>query len=74
MRDLYANIKTKADLDSFITNGLLTEDEEKILRLSYAGKSRLEISFNMNMSVGAIDRRIRQIKKKYNNIFPDVDI
>ena len=74
MRDFSAHIKTKADLEAFIENGLLTEDEAKVLRLCYAGKSRIQISILQNVSVPTIDRTIKKIKKKYNNMFPDVDI
>lgn len=74
MRDLGAHIKSKSDLESFIENGLLTEDEAKVLRLCYAGKSRVQISIILNVSVPTIDRIIKRIKRKYNNIFPDVDI
>lgn len=74
MRDIFSHIKSKSDLEAFIINGLLTEDEEKVLRLHYAGKSRLECSLMLNVSVPTIDRIIRRIKKKYNNMFPDVDI
>ena len=74
MRDLGAHIKNKSDLEAFIENGLLTEDETKVLRMCYAGKSRVQISIALNVSVPTIDRTIKRIKKKYNNIFPDVDI
>jgi len=74
MRDLFPKIKNRLDLEEFIINGLLTENEADVLRLYYSGKSRIEESLLLNVSVPTIDRTFRRIKKKYNNIFPDVDI
>lgn len=74
MRELFSHIKSKLDLETFIVDGLLTENEAQVLRLYFSGKSRIEQSLILNVSVATIDRIFKRIKKKYNNIFPDVDI
>jgi len=67
---------TKVILETFISEGLLTSDEEKIMRTRCAGWSRVRQSMDLGMSLSSIDRLIKSCKikydraQKYNPILP----
>ena len=48
----------------FIERCPFTDEEIEILNLRRKGKSRIQISMALNMSDGAVDRRIASIKRK----------
>lgn len=48
----------------FLERCPFTDEEIEILNLRRKGKSRIQISMALNMSDGAVDRRIASIKKK----------
>ena len=57
---------TKTLLEDFITEGLLTEDEENIMRTRIAGWSIVKQSMEFGMSTATISRIIKKAKKKYD--------
>ncbi len=66
---------TKTMLEKFIDEGLLTKDEEQILRTRIAGWSILKQSEEMGLSTATISRIITNITKKYQSvqqIYPDM--
>ena len=54
-------------LREFKEIAFLTEDEEKILKASLAGWSRVQQSLKLGMSLSAIDRKIKSINTKYDD-------
>lgn len=56
---------TKTLLEKFVEEGLLTEDEEKILRTRIAGWSIAKQSMELNMSTATVSRIIKDLKQKY---------
>ena len=65
---------TKTLLEDFITEGLLTEDEENIMRTRIAGWSIVKQSMEFGMSTATISRIIKKVKKKYDYLhkqFPE---
>lgn len=48
----------------FLERCPFTDEEIEILKLRRKGKSRIQISMALNMSDGAVDRRIASIKRK----------
>lgn len=66
---------TKAMLEKFIEEGLLTEDEEQILRTRIAGWSIVKQSIEFGMSTSSVSRIVRNIRRKYLALqpkFPDI--
>lgn len=66
---------TKSMLEKFIEEGLLTEDEERVLRTRIAGWSIVKQSMEFGMSTASVSRMIRGIKRKYIALqpqFPDI--
>lgn len=57
----------KVVLEAFISEAILTEDEEKIIRTRLAGWSRTKQSIEFGMSISTIDKIISTLKKKYDN-------
>lgn len=53
-----------AEYMRFLERCPFTDEEIEILNLRRKGKSRIQISMALNMSDGAVDRRIASIKKK----------
>ena len=65
---------TKTLLEDFILEGLLTEDEENIMRTRIAGWSIVKQSMEFGMSTATISRIIKKVKKKYDYLhkqFPE---
>lgn len=58
----------KIILEEFIRIGGLTETEEMIIRTRVAGWSRTEQAMKLGMSVTTVDRTIKRLKKKYDNV------
>lgn len=58
----------KLILETFISEALLTKEEEMIIRTRIAGWSRTRQAEELGMSVGTIDRYIKRIKIKYDNV------
>jgi DNA-binding NarL/FixJ family response regulator len=48
----------------FLERCPFTDEEVEILNLRRKGKSRIQISMILNMSDGAVDRRIKSINEK----------
>lgn len=65
---------TKTLLEDFIIEGLLTEDEENIMRTRITGWSIVKQSMEFGMSTATISRIIKKAKKKYDYLhkqFPE---
>lgn len=58
----------KIILERFIELALLTKEEEMIIRTRVAGWTRVEQSMKFNMSTQKIDRIIRKLKDKYDEV------
>ena len=67
MKDILWN---KIMLNEFIELALLTETEEKILRTRIAGWSRVKQSMEYNLSLQTVDRIIKTINQKYDQVQP----
>ena len=59
---------TKTLLEDFISEALLTEDEEQILRTRVSGWSIVKQSMEFNMSTATVSRIIKHINNKYDNL------
>ena len=59
---------TKTMLEKFIDEGLLTKDEEQVLRTRIAGWSIVKQSEEMGLSTATISRIITNITKKYKSV------
>lgn len=55
-------------VERFVELALLNHDEEMILRTRVAGWSRVEQSMKLGMSVTTVDRIIKRLKRKYDDI------
>lgn len=61
-------------LEDFIKEGLLTEDEEFIMRTRLAGWSQVKQSMERNISTATVSNIVRRLKDKYSKLseqFPD---
>lgn len=58
----------KIILETFISEGCLTKDEEIIVRTRVAGWSRVKQSHELGMSLSSVDRLIKSCKLKYDNV------
>lgn len=61
-------------LEDFIEEGLLSDDEAKIMRMRTKNKSILEQAEALKTSPETINRMVVELKKKYDNLhdkFPD---
>ena len=64
----------KTLLEDFISEGLLTEDEEFIMRTRLSGWSQVKQSMERNISTATVSNIVRRLKDKYNKLseqFPD---
>ncbi len=61
-------------LNEFLKIGLLTEDEENVLKERIKGKSRQSIAFKYHWSVDNVDRIIRSYRNKYDSCQPLSDL
>ena len=58
----------KIILEEFIKDALLTKEEEMIMRTRVAGWTRQKQSMELNMSLSSIDRIIKRLKIKYDQV------
>lgn len=58
----------KVIVEEFVKESLLTEQEEKVLRTRIAGWSRTKQSMELNISMSTLDRIIKRLKMKYDNV------
>ena len=61
-------------LEDFIKEGLLTEDEEFIMRTRLAGWSQVKQAIERSISTATVSNIVRRLKDKYNELsgqFPD---
>ena len=59
---------TKKIIDTFIKEGMLTEEEKEILLLRVKGYTIAKTSELMNISDSKVNRIIRRLKIKYDNL------
>lgn len=59
---------TRKLVDTFIKEGMLTEEEKKVLLLRVKGYTISETSELMNISDSKVNRIIRRLKIKYDNL------
>ena len=60
----------KIILEEFIQLAELTEQEEWVMRTRVAGWSRTKQARELHISVETLDRIIRLLKRKYDNVQP----
>lgn len=58
----------KIILEEFITQALLTKEEEEIIRTRCAGWTRIQQAEKLGMSVATVDRHIANLKRKYDEV------
>lgn len=58
----------KVVLETFITEAMLSPEEEHIMRTRVAGWSRQKQAFELGISVPTIDRIIARLKVKYDTV------
>ena len=59
---------TRKLVDTFIKEGMLTEEEKEVLLLRVKGYTIAETSESMNISDSKVNRIIRRLKIKYDNL------
>lgn len=59
---------SKVIVETFISEAMLTKDEEMILRTRVAGWTRVQQSMQLGMSLSTVDRIINRLKKKYDQV------
>ena len=59
---------TKKIIETFIKGGMLTEEEKEVLLLRVKGYTIAETSELMNISDSKVNRIIRRLKIKYDNL------
>lgn len=59
---------TKKIIETFIKEGMLTEEEKEVLLLRVKGYTIAETSELMNISDSKVNRIIRRLKIKYDNL------
>lgn len=58
----------KIILETFISEALLTKEEEAIMRTRVAGWSRTKQAMELGMSLSTVDRHIANLKQKYDSV------
>lgn len=61
-------IWTKLIVETFVKEGLLSKDEEMILRTRAAGWTRTQQAMEFGMSLSTVDRIISRLKVKYDEV------
>ena len=61
-------ILTKAMIEGFIVNGCLNSEDEQIVKLRMLRWSREKIAEEMHISVSTLDKRIKRLKKVYDEV------
>lgn len=59
---------SKMIVERFCEDAILTKEEEMILRTRVAGWTRTEQSMKLGMSMSTIDRIIKRLKTKYDQV------
>lgn len=59
---------TKAIVEEFIREAMLTKDEEVIMRTRAAGWTRVQQSVQLHMSLSKVDKIIARLKVKYDRV------
>lgn len=59
---------TRKLVDTFVKEGMLTEEEKEVLLLRVKGYTIAETSELMNISDSKVNRIIRRLKIKYDNL------
>ena len=59
---------TKVIVEEFVKEGCLSKEEEEILRTRAAGWTRVKQSVTFNMSLQKIDKIIKKLKVKYDEV------
>lgn len=59
---------SKIILETFIIEANLSKEEEWIMRTRVAGWSRVKQCERLHISMSTLDKRIRELKKKYDHI------
>lgn len=60
----------KIILEEFIDLATLTKTEEQIMRTRVAGWTRIEQSMTFGLSIATVDRIIKRLKEKYDQVQP----
>lgn len=58
----------KLILEEFISEAMLTKDEEMVMRTRVAGWTRTKQAMELGMSLATVDRIIKRLKVKYDNV------
>ena len=59
-------IWTKIIVETFISEAMLSKEEEQILRTRAAGWTRTKQAIEFNMSIANVDKIIARLKRKYD--------
>lgn len=59
---------SKIIVETFIEEAMLSKTEEAILRTRVAGWTRTEQALKLGMSVATVDRNIKMLKIKYDEV------
>lgn len=59
---------TKTIIEEFVAEAMLSDEEEMILRTRAKGWTRTEQSMKLNISLTKLDRIIKNLKRKYDNV------
>lgn len=65
---------TKPVLEDFIRLALMDERQEAVIRLHASGKSQVEICMQLNISESTLNRIIRELKDRYDEVQPHSEI
>lgn len=58
----------KIILEEFISLSCLSKDEEAVIRTRVAGWTRTEQAMKLGMDLSTVDRHIRRLKNKYDEV------
>lgn len=58
----------KIIVETFVSEAMLSKEEEMILRTRVSGWTRQKQSMELGMSLATIDRIIKRLKIKYDNV------
>lgn len=64
---------TREIVDEFVREAMLNDDEELIIRTRAAGWSRQQQAMKLNVSLQSVDRMIKRLKTKYDNVAKNND-
>lgn len=61
-------------VEEFVSRAMLTQDEQWLLRTRIQGMPRCQQADALGLSERSVDRAIRRLKAKYDQVQPDSDI